>query len=64
MLNLLNWNKSLKVNGQVFQNSAEALKTFADYEGKIEIHLNFEEEVKTDNQVSKAEQSENFKIAI
>lgn len=41
MLNLLNWNKPLKVNGLVFLDSADAYEHFKDFDGEITIELNY-----------------------
>lgn len=41
MLNLLNIQKPLMVNGVVYENSAKALEALANYDGEVEIRLNF-----------------------
>lgn len=40
MLNLLNYPKQLKVNGQLFPNSAVAFEAFKDHVGEVTIDLN------------------------
>jgi len=42
MLNLLNWDKPLKVNGIEFPNSDAAYKHFKNYEGNVSIELNIQ----------------------
>lgn len=41
MLNLLKWDKPIRVNGEVFSNSEEAYEKFKDYEGGVKIEINF-----------------------
>lgn len=41
MLNLLDWNKPIKVNGKIFNNSKEAYDEFKDFNGEVEVELNF-----------------------
>lgn len=41
MLNLLDWNNKIKVNGKIFSNSKEAYENFKDYTGELKIELNF-----------------------
>ena len=45
MLNLLNIEKPLMVNGQVFPNSTDAMTAFKSFEGELEIVLNFKPKV-------------------
>lgn len=40
MLNLLNWEKPLEVNGKLYQNSTEAYEELKDFEGDVVIKLN------------------------
>lgn len=44
MLNILEWNKPLKVNGKVFNNSKEAYKAFKGHTGELKIELNYKVE--------------------
>lgn len=46
MLNLLNWEKPLKVNGTLYKNSAAAYTALKDYDGEITIQLNFKQNAK------------------
>jgi len=39
MLNLLNYDRPLMVNGRKFNNSAEALEAFKDFKGPVQIHF-------------------------
>jgi len=41
MLNLINWDKPLKVNDVVYNNSAEAYKALKSFAGDVKIVLNF-----------------------
>jgi hypothetical protein len=43
MLNLLNWNKPLIVNGVQYQNSNEALQALQGFDGEIEVRINWKE---------------------
>ena len=49
MLNLLNYTKQLKVNGQLFPNSAAAYEAFKTYEGEVKIELNIADTVADTN---------------
>lgn len=43
MLNLLEWNSKIRVNGQIFNSSTEAYENFKDFTGEIKIELNFKD---------------------
>lgn len=44
MLNLMNWDKPIMVNDKTFKNSSEAYEAFKNYEGRLEIKINYKPE--------------------
>jgi hypothetical protein len=62
MLNLLNWDKPLMVNGEIYQSSAEALEKLKDFKGEIEVKFNFTEKKAETPAETPAEKEEQVKV--
>lgn len=41
MLNIIEWNKPLRVNGRIYENSAAAYAALKDFDGEVKVELNF-----------------------
>lgn len=69
MLNLLNWDAPLKVNGTEFANSKEAYKAFKSFKGEVKVELNFNKvaevpKVKQAVQATTVTNGQEFKIKV
>lgn len=63
MLNLLNFDGEIKVNGVIYKNSKEAQEQLANYDGEIEILINFKQEAKV-VEIPKTTEEENLYIKV
>lgn len=58
MLNLIDWKKKLRVNGMVFENSADAYDFFKNFDGDVVVEFNFKERKITATGEVQAEKTE------